>query len=1670
MILSLQSFSQAIYPVTVGNLQVKPSVFLSDYAEPGSRSISATLIFNDLNEVSREVYLRLSIESSAVKIVTSPNFKPTPVTLYVREPLVLQTEDFAAYFNLNHLDCQGISKIELQRTGQLPEGWYTFSIEVLEFPTGKVISRKTSTRIRLELKEPPRLTFPKRGDLVKSNVQQFNFQFMHPDPDINAGNTSYVLRLFEIDDSERQPQLSIINRTAREIFASDPFRILTYNYDLSHPQLTPGKRYAYTITAFDDGGKPRFKNGGESEVFWFYFGYPTGGNIRLTSPENFVFYSRFDIPTLYWDACDNILDLSQPVVYHCKVVIIDDDETDLASAMENNPVFMERRTPEKFDKRGDFMRTSPLGQRRFAWQVRAESDGAEIGRSEIRVFTGPPLIESFFIENHEVILTAISNTDFNRFAGEGKFKIDANGRMQKVKFENLKLVFNDGIYTCESGVILCAAEGFPNIELTPEQGFESNQKAIFKADSIRLGTDGLKLKGTITWNFPLGMKTGKPELVSAETWVIFTDYQLLGQFFLPSEKRMELLEPAFFTMVLDQSSSFSVYDRIWSLNFSGHMEVNENLKGKESTTYRFPFYRLNQLYYNEISYYNPLEHIRLLKGADIFLEPKKIVLDLSDANSPGKFSTDKSWKGIYLKDFDLHFVSNVDQSGQLKSFNGERLSYQQTEFDSTTAHIIGNGLNLTVFENFTQTDPVRFYTFESRLNNFNLDIKAGFFRNGVFRGDVIIPIISEQERFRWQLPLSDNGFSQGYLDELVNRFNFTFAKDQPESRLNVTVRRIMFKNLDHLSCDLEIEFPYINTTFTDLNDFRIYGNKEIGFGKSEGVLPLTHRRQTAYKGFDISLTSIGAGRMCHDYAFGFRADIAMGDDVSGGDGAPAMNLFSNAFNSHLTEPCNKSVKEISTPELYANQGTFEMSDEGIGEDDGKSIAEEIEAQNAAMQEQIALSEALMNAFDDDMEVDIVIEYETVGKLFNDSSEYNYAEIELLELPEIDDGSLTLEDVVNILQVCLLFANEEQSRKIEGIIDQIRELESSELYDFYTRLKNGTLIRDIVNSKVTQLVVYLTSPITSACDDAKEFVNKQILTARNTVFKHFNDLLNTAFLPIEKNVKEALQAYPDLQELSVDAIKTTRSAIQSNIESAITSSIDENILGVINEFIDVSVKGRIVGFVDSTIRRNVNYIISGQAKSISFDNIKDDAKETLKGLGDDAKEFFSLETLRAMLVNTGNDILDGISWQEIQSEIVSQLTNSAMGKITDAVAGAALGALNNALGGQGSAVIESISLGFGFVNRSKTDPIRVVFKSPVADGEGYVQLDENDPIYGKVWRGHINATVKKPVPFDAFVTYINGQTLGEESFKYWFLEFGVSKLSIPLSPLPLYFTAGSGRVYQRMNRTDMFSPYMPDISIKFGAGIAASFVDQSKGAVLALDVDLGLKLMDKDFELRMEGLANIANKIKSDGQTIEKSLITGTGSMVYSSIDKSFYANASVTMNTAPLLCAGGEFKAFITPDDWGLSVGTREHPMQAKLLCRDFAKMGGWFEINKSFLDLGLFQHIYINPKSPWIGPRACQVQAWAEFGYSFGLNTLVYWKPLKIKEAAVWLDVVMGVGANYRTPLKNGSITFARINFGGNLLYVSEPDAILSGKLYGRLQVLGIKINVEMQAEKKFS
>jgi hypothetical protein len=224
--------------------------------------------------------------------------------------------------------------------------------------------------------------------------------------------------------------------------------------------------------------------------------------------------------------------------------------------------------------------------------------------------------------------------------------------------------------------------------------------------------------------------------------------------------------------------------------------------------------------------------------------------------------------------------------------------------------------------------------------------------------------------------------------------------------------------------------------------------------------------------------------------------------------------------------------------------------------------------------------------------------------------------------------------------------------------------------------------------------------------------------------------------------------------------------------------------------------------------------------------------------------------------------------------------------------------------------------------------------------------------------------------------------------------------------------------------------------------------------------------------------------------ITNSLAKGYGSMGYSSIENIFYAQAGVTMQLSPLLCAGGEFNAYIAPNNWEFSVGTRENPLYAKLLCLDAISMKSWFSLSKSMLDVGLQQNIDLSLRTPWIGVSAAKFRGYAEFLFRFGCEAVVYWKPLRVKDASIYADLRIALGVEYDTWLSSGKVDLVAIAFGGHLIYLSrtkedlEADrgtpkqvtdymgnsySMLSGRLYGSVTVIGIKIGVDFEAKKEW-
>lgn len=308
-----------IQPVTVNvSLRAPFPVFLYDYTTADSKAFSIISVFNDLNEPGWDVYFKISIESDAVKIQTNPDYIPTePIHLLPGVATTLSGEDLAPFLNYNNLIYQGISKSEFIRTGgRLPTGFYSFCVEAYDYVSKKKISNSSCATAYIQLNSAAVITLPQKGSVIPIYENQnitFQWQASTIFTSGSMVETEYSISLYEIFNENKEPDNAIVNKQVLKIFESDYLVKTNLNYNLDHPLLETGKRYAIQVHVRDIQGRNSFENDGYSEMLWFYYGYPENGNISLIYPENEKSFSIWDFRTFQWQGPDNLVD-NQPLL------------------------------------------------------------------------------------------------------------------------------------------------------------------------------------------------------------------------------------------------------------------------------------------------------------------------------------------------------------------------------------------------------------------------------------------------------------------------------------------------------------------------------------------------------------------------------------------------------------------------------------------------------------------------------------------------------------------------------------------------------------------------------------------------------------------------------------------------------------------------------------------------------------------------------------------------------------------------------------------------------------------------------------------------------------------------------------------------------------------------------------------------------------------------------------------------------------------------------------------------------------------------------------------------------------------------------------------------------------------------------------------------------------
>ena len=271
------------YPVQVVPMLTPPySSKIADYANPMANRVQLQLITTDLSVQNRSVQLYVEIKGNGLTAASAPVLSGvSPLRINGGEILRLTNAELASYFQLRNL--QGITS--QQYTSALPDGMYSFCFRVKDVLSGRWLSQSHCAIAYLMLNDPPILNIPTDNEQVAVTDFQ-NIIFSWTPRQINATNITYSFELREILDPTLDPRFAF--EVSRRILKEDDLRMTTFVYDVSKPNLIPGRCYAWRVRAISTGGLAEnsvFKNNGYSEVHSFVYAVNCSKPLFLLSQQ-----------------------------------------------------------------------------------------------------------------------------------------------------------------------------------------------------------------------------------------------------------------------------------------------------------------------------------------------------------------------------------------------------------------------------------------------------------------------------------------------------------------------------------------------------------------------------------------------------------------------------------------------------------------------------------------------------------------------------------------------------------------------------------------------------------------------------------------------------------------------------------------------------------------------------------------------------------------------------------------------------------------------------------------------------------------------------------------------------------------------------------------------------------------------------------------------------------------------------------------------------------------------------------------------------------------------------------------------------------------------------------------------------------------------------------------
>lgn len=881
--------SAQIYPAVIQlNVQPPYSPYLTDLMQPGQERIQLNINFLDQSEPSWDAKIRLSIEGNGLLLKTSRQYYQA-VTL-TPGPNLIDAVQVEQLLDFSKMDVQGTNKNDLVNAGRLPEGTYTFCVEVLDANREVAFALPGCYSATLIQNNPPQLVVPQCGAVISAaggqNIQ-FNWIPMH-DPSIQV---RYEMKLVQVPTGMNENDA--INGTSFPILDWLQINSTSFIYGPNELPLDLNQKYAFQIRVVDVNGLTTFENDGKAPVCWFTYGYSNDGTIDLTAPANQV---RVDDPEkvdFAWSGPSNATP-GQQLKYHIKVVKLATGErvTNQAAAA----AYMDRTQGVWYDDSTDIMPNIYGGSMTveqplepdayYAWQVKSSTDGFKTAKSEIWEFKAPPVVYSFWCADGAYMVTVdqtnsitkVSPTKYSNLGGTGKVVLAPGEQPTEVSYSGLTVEMVANKWVLKVGEIVV-----PKTE-TKALDFGDFGDGSYDINAWVLTSMEFLAQGQVRWRFPLSVNApGNAVVVSAENVRLnYLNKVLSGAVAFAENQSYDLLIPMGFKVKYKQPSQFIVAPGgVTTLKMAGNVYFPGSLKTVSGDPFSVPFENISNPWYMVVERQAGGEKLVLFSASKMTLQPKSFVVDFSGSQSPaGLFSGQPDWVGVYITEYNVFLPTDFDEKNQLSLTEQQVLTYVAGSPGYQPSWISSGGLNLDLSAAFENQNVAPYYarinTFQGKFSSLRLKIEDNSLSDSRFVGFLKVPFLDAQRKLDWVAPIAGNGIQGAYFNEdSLKAFSKTYNKGDTLSEVTLDINQAVFAGGDHIKMNVDLKWPKMQVILDNTPDLKIWGNGEIGFNEPNGKRDLTTQVAVSLGGMSGVADAVGAFYENGVYGFSMFTQVSL---------------------------------------------------------------------------------------------------------------------------------------------------------------------------------------------------------------------------------------------------------------------------------------------------------------------------------------------------------------------------------------------------------------------------------------------------------------------------------------------------------------------------------------------------------------------------------------------------------------------------------------------------------------------------------------------------------------------------------------------------------------------------------------------------------------------------